>query len=72
MQEKIRTSQPRRSLRATQLAEIFGIGLSSVWRHVKNDPSFPRPIKLTPRCTVFDADEVAAWFESRKAARTAQ
>jgi prophage regulatory protein len=59
----------QRALRAKELAETFGIGLSSVWRHVQEDPEFPRPIKLTPRCTVFDAAEAEAWYEARKAAR---
>lgn len=59
----------RRVLRPRQFADKYQMGLSSFWRHAKEDPTFPKPFKLTARCTVVDADEAEAWFELRKAAR---
>ncbi|GAB1393240.1 hypothetical protein MASR1M60_14030 [Rhodocyclaceae bacterium] len=55
-----------RVLRPRQFADKYQMGLSSFWRHAKEDPTFPKPFKLTPRCTVVDADEAEAWFESKK------
>jgi prophage regulatory protein len=49
--------QPR-TLRPAKAAEKLQIGLSSVWWKVKNDPTFPRPFKLSPRTTVFYEHEL--------------
>lgn len=46
-------------------ARMIGIGESSIWAKAKNDPTFPRPIKLGPRTTVFKTSELLAWAESR-------
>lgn len=50
-------------LRPNAAANKLGIGLSSLWLLIKNDPTFPRPIKLTPRTTVLSERELDAYVE---------
>jgi len=52
------------SLRPKDAAELLGIGLATFWRWAKERPNFPRPRKLSARCTVFDRDELLAWRDS--------
>jgi len=33
------------------LAVLTGQGVSTVWRKLATDPSYPRPVKLGTRCT---------------------
>lgn len=50
--------------------ENMGIRLSKAqrWRLAK-EGKFPKPIKLGTHTSAWDADEIAAWLEARKAAR---
>lgn len=48
-----------------QFAERYGLTRQWVWKQVKRDASFPRPIKFTDGCTRFDLDDVIA-YEDRK------
>lgn len=48
-----------------QLATRFGVSRPTVWRWVKSDPDFPKPVKLSPQCTRWRADQVEAWERSR-------
>jgi len=43
-------------MRAKQLAEYFGISLSTVWRYAKEGKI--KPIKLSSRVTVFDVEAI--------------
>lgn len=55
-----------RSLRPRQAAEYLGIGVSTLWRWVKQHPDVLKPIRLSERVTVFrEADLVA--FRDRQA-----
>jgi prophage regulatory protein len=56
-----------KSLRPAQAAELLGIGVSTLWRWSRgpDKPDFPRPIHLSARCTVFDADALLAWRDAR-------
>jgi predicted DNA-binding transcriptional regulator AlpA len=52
--------QQKRYLTAVQLCERYG-GVSHMWivRRLKNDPAFPRPVKLgTSRLRLFDLEEI--------------
>lgn len=51
-----------------QVAERFGVHRLTVWRWHRDDPTFPRAVKLSARCTRFSAAEVDAWVETRAAA----
>ncbi len=55
------------SWRAKQVAETLAIGRATLWRWVKERPDFPRPRRLSARCTVFDAGEVLAWRDAQMA-----
>ena len=52
------------------LAEISAqlhIGRTLIWK-LRKDPSFPKPIRLGKRRIVYDAADVRAWLDTRKAA----
>ncbi|WP_394270644.1 helix-turn-helix transcriptional regulator [Qipengyuania sp.] len=51
-----------------QVAEKLTISKASVWRYAARDPEFPKPIKLSPGCSRWRADEVDAWLETRERA----
>lgn len=53
------------SLRARQAAEFLGIGEATFWRWVKERAGFPKGIKLSPRVTVFQRDELVAWRKAQ-------
>jgi prophage regulatory protein len=66
------TNATLRGLRISKVKSITGYGSSSIWAMVKAG-TFPRPVKLGPRCTVWLEHEVMEWMrerieESRKAA----
>lgn len=51
-----------------QIAARYGIGRPTVWAWVKIDPTFPRPVKLSPGCTRWSLPEIEAWESTRRAA----
>lgn len=56
---------PARWARAQHIAQEFGIGRSTLWSYAKK-PGFPQPVKLSPRCTLFNREELTAWFEAQR------
>lgn len=48
-----------------QLGERYDVHPATMWRWAKNDPSFPKPVTLSPGCTRWKMSEVKAW-EARK------
>lgn len=54
---------PQQRLRAKQVALENSIGLSTVWRYVKLGKL--TPIRVTDGVTVFDRDEVNAFFAGK-------
>ena len=50
------------------LAAVNGQGVSTLWRHCKEDPEFPRPIRLSAGCTRFNVGEIRAYLEKKAAA----
>lgn len=56
-----------RSARFKDAAKIMGVGVSTLWRYAATDPTFPRPRRLSPRCTVLDVPELMAWRDSKVA-----
>lgn len=62
-------NKPKRLGRVKKVAEeLGGIGVASVWRLAKNDPTFPKPFKLGSNTTVFDLDALAAWVSAKQEA----
>ena len=53
-------------IRAAQGAAMFGVGLSTWW-HLAKSPAFPRPVKPSPRVTLWDLSAVRAYFASLRA-----
>lgn len=53
------------SVRPKQAAEILGIGVATLWRWVKERSDFPKPRRLSPRCTVFDRAELIIWRDTQ-------
>lgn len=48
-----------------QVAARLTVGRATVWRYVRTDPTFPKPIKLSAGCARWRSDEVEAWLASR-------
>ena len=60
--------QPRAAIRAKEAANYLGIGLSSLWRKAKIDPTFPKPIKLGERTTVWRLADLDTWLNKQPGA----
>lgn len=58
------STQLPKKLRARQVAEEFGVGLSTVWLYAQQGKL--TPIKVSERVTVFDTAEVLALFGGEK------
>lgn len=48
------------------LAKRYGVSRQTIWRLVKNDPRFPKPIRLTPGCTRWLLSEIEAWEDNKR------
>lgn len=55
------TPENSRSYRPKQAAELLGIGTATLWRWIKERHDFPKPKRLSARCTVLDGAELIAW-----------
>jgi prophage regulatory protein len=47
---------------------LLPISPATIWRKVAND-EFPKPIKLGPKLTAWDVQEVESWLAAQKGAR---
>ncbi len=48
-------------LRITNVVKKTGLGKSTIWLWVKEN-RFPKPIKLSPRVTVWEEDKIEKWM----------
>ncbi|MEC5323339.1 helix-turn-helix transcriptional regulator [Aurantimonas sp. A3-2-R12] len=55
----------RRTIRRQQLREIVPLADSTIYE-MEQRGEFPRRFALTPRCVVWDLDEVQAWLAARR------
>ena len=55
-------------LRLPEVLKLIPIGKSTLWSRVK-DGTFPRPVKLSPRVTVWNAEEVYQFIQDNGHAR---
>lgn len=53
------------SARPKDAAQLLGVGVSTFWRWSKERQDFPKPRKLSSRCTVFDTQELLAWRDAQ-------
>jgi len=51
-------------LRIKDVMKKTGIARSTIWLWVKED-KFPKPIKLSPRITVWNNEEVEKWISKK-------
>ncbi|AMD47111.1 helix-turn-helix transcriptional regulator [Bordetella holmesii] len=62
----------RRTIRRRGLHQIAPLAEITIYEMEQRD-EFPRRFQLTPRCVVWDLEEVEAWIEGRKqASRSAE
>lgn len=54
-------------LRVKDVAATCAISVTTVWTRVRTG-TFPKPFKLGPRTTVWDAADVRAWQEAQRLA----
>lgn len=57
----------RRTIRRHELRQIVPLAETTIYE-LERCGQFPRRFNLTPRCVVWDLDEVEAWIEERKQA----
>ena len=50
------------------LAEVVDKGVSTVWRNCKQDPDFPKPVRLGPGCTRFKVGVIRAYLTVKASA----
>lgn len=62
--------QPNRVvLRVRQTAERCGCSVATIWRKAKNDPQFPKPVRVSERVTGWLEHEINAYLNGRADAR---
>lgn len=67
MATNTQSAQPKDFLRAATIAARMDCSRGHIWNLCKDPLSgFPRPIKLSPQITVFDAELVERWIEERR------
>jgi prophage regulatory protein len=59
---------PSQSLRPKAAAEFLGVCESTLWVLAKR-PDFPARMKLSPRVTVFDRDQLAQFRDAQAVSR---
>ena len=54
-------------VRPEEASVLLGVSNSTLWRWARGDgpPSFPKPLKLSRRVTVWRLAELDAWLESQ-------
>jgi len=55
-----------RYIRLKEVCLITAASQATIWRWVKTNPGFPRPIRLSPSCTVWNEAELLEWIENKK------
>lgn len=56
-------------LRPRPAAAFLGVGATHFWQLRRQDPTFPRPVRLGIRAIGFRRSDLIAWLETRQAAR---
>lgn len=52
------------SARAKRAAKLLDIGVSTFWRYARERADFPKPRRLSARCTLWDEPELLAWRDA--------
>jgi len=56
--------QEERLLRIQEVLRMVGVGKSTWWKWI-GEGKAPRPVKISPRITVWRLSDVQAWIEER-------
>ena len=51
-----------------QVAVRYGVHRTTIWGWVKSDPTFPKPVTLSPGCTRWRLSDLEAWEAARAGA----
>jgi predicted DNA-binding transcriptional regulator AlpA len=51
-----------------QVSARYGVHRMTPWRWLKSDPTFPKPVKLSPGCTRWKLSEIEAWETAKSKA----
>lgn len=57
-----------RSLRPKSAAATLGISVATLWRWSRERADFPKGIRLSARCTVFNEESLLCWRDSQAGA----
>ncbi|WP_429913144.1 helix-turn-helix transcriptional regulator [Govanella unica] len=58
-------------IRLRDIPQEYGVSRITVWRWSRGQKhGFPPAIRLSPRITVYDVEEVNAWFSKNRARAT--
>lgn len=57
----------KRTIRKDELKQLVPLSDTTIYR-LEQEGKFPSRFAITPRCVVWDYDEVQAWIQSRKQA----
>ena len=49
--------------RTNEVCKIFSISKSTLYRYAKEKPDFPKPIKASPKITLWDIAEIEEYFK---------
>ena len=55
-----------RIVRKPEAARITGLSATTLWRLSRKDPTFPKPVRLTPQATGWFESELRLWLQSRR------
>lgn len=56
-----------RFIRLPEVCQLLGASKATVYRWEREDPTFPKRVKLTERLSAWRADHLATWIEARTA-----
>lgn len=49
-----------------QIARRYGVHRTTMWRWVKANPNFPKPVALSSGCTRWKLSEIIAWEKAKE------
>ena len=65
----IRLAEIARDPKRPEKEPMLPFSRATVWRKVKNDPDFPKPVKLGPRITAWRVEEIREWIKKQGGVR---
>lgn len=49
------------------VAGVTGVHINTAWRRIQQDPRYPKPIRLSARCTRFKVGDVRSYIKGASA-----